>query len=109
MTIKLGCFDSDISEQTCQSYIQQIGQMTRVPLTQVTPGLDKLTLQKYAAVAPAMCVAEVQEGLQAIGFFPNSKVDGIYGYRTQSAIRLFQEYLRSVEKIEEMCIRDRRA
>ena len=102
MTIKLGCFDSDISEQTCQSYIQQIGQMTRVPLTQVTPGLDKLTLQKYAAVAPAMCVAEVQEGLQAIGFFPNSKVDGIYGYRTQSAIRLFQEYLRSVEKIEEV-------
>ncbi len=102
MTIKLGCFDADVSEQTCQTYIQQIGQITRVPLTQVTPGLDKLTLQKYAAVAPAMCVAEVQRGLQAIGFFPNGKIDGIYGYRTQSAIRLFQEYVRSVEKIADV-------
>jgi hypothetical protein len=48
----------------------------------------------------SMPVAEVQQGLKSIGFFPGGKVDGICGYRTLSAIRLFQEYVRSVEKLD---------
>jgi peptidoglycan hydrolase-like protein with peptidoglycan-binding domain len=47
-------------------------------------------------------VAEVQQILRDAEFFPNGKVDGICGYRTRSAIRLFQEYVRTIEKDESM-------
>ena len=42
-------------------------------------------------------VVQVQRFLQQAGFFPFGKIDGICGYRTASSIRLFQEYVRSVE------------
>jgi hypothetical protein len=38
--------------------------------------------------------------------FPGGRVDGICGYRTRSAIRLFQEYVRSVERVG--CVPDGR-
>jgi hypothetical protein len=44
-----------------------------------------------------MSIADVQRGLKQIGFFPGGQADGICGYRTQSAIRLFQEVLRSFD------------
>ncbi len=53
-----------------------------------------------------MSVSDVQRALKAIGFFPGAAVDGICGYRTLSAIRLFQEYVRSVEKLD--CVPDGR-
>jgi hypothetical protein len=72
----------------------------------VNDGLDKFVAQKSAAPGQgSMSVADVQRALKTIGFFPNGKVDGICGYRTLSAIRLFQEYVRSVEKIED-CVPD---
>lgn len=40
---------------------------------------------------------QLQEFLNAAGFMPRFKPDGIYGYGTQAAVRLFQEYVRSVE------------
>ncbi len=42
-----------------------------------------------------LSVAKVQTTLKAAGFFPNGRIDGICGYRTAAAIRLFQEYVRS--------------
>jgi len=53
-----------------------------------------------------MSVSDVQRALKAIGLFPGAAVDGICGYRTLSAIRLFQEYVRSVEKLD--CVPDGR-
>jgi len=44
-----------------------------------------------------MSVSQVQKALVDLGFFPGGAVDGLCGYRTYSAIRLFQEYVRSVE------------
>jgi hypothetical protein len=44
-----------------------------------------------------MTVSEVQGALKELGFFPGGAVDGLCGYRTHAAIRLFQEYVRSVE------------
>lgn len=35
--------------------------------------------------------------LQALGFMPYAAHDGIFGYVTQAAVRLFQEYVRTVE------------
>lgn len=44
-------------------------------------------------------VKELQQFLKDTGFMPKANVDGVFGYATQSAVRLFQEYLRTVEGI----------
>ena len=42
-------------------------------------------------------VRDLQQFLKQAGFMPFGKVDGIFGYRTAASLRLFQEYVRSVE------------
>jgi len=42
-------------------------------------------------------VENLQRGLRFTGFYPFGRIDGIFGYRSQSAVRLFQEYIRSIE------------
>jgi hypothetical protein len=99
--IKLGCFDPGVADSACKAYLKQVEDLTRVPLVEIEPGSDKLALEMHVPDAQqSMPVAEVQQGLKSIGFFPGGKVDGICGYRTLSAIRLFQEYVRSVEKLD---------
>lgn len=43
-------------------------------------------------------VFDLQTRLRVLGFFPHGELNGIFDYRTQSSARLFQEYVRSVEK-----------
>ena len=50
--------------------------------------------------APA--VRQMQTPLKAAGFLPNGEVSGVFDYRTLSALRLFQEYVRSVEGLSEI-------
>jgi peptidoglycan hydrolase-like protein with peptidoglycan-binding domain len=96
--IELGCHDAGVSDAACQAYCAELERLTQLKLAEVKPGIDKIqvrTLPPDAGVT--MTIAEVQQGLKQIGFFPGAGVDGICGYRTQSAIRLFQEYLRSFD------------
>jgi hypothetical protein len=108
--IKLGCFDSNVGDAACQAYLTHVEQVTRLPFAQVIGGLDKITLQKYSPDAQSvMSVIGVQQGLKSIGFFPIGQIDGICGYRTQSGIRLFQEYVRTVEKADDNLVPDGQA
>jgi hypothetical protein len=94
----LGCIDADVADETCAAYLQTVERTTRLPLAEVAEGLDKVSIRRLpAAPQGAMSVADVQRSLSALGFFPGGVADGICGYRTQSAIRLFQEYVRAVE------------
>ena len=97
--IELGSFDADVTSAACQAYLKEVETITRRPLSEIRNGRDKVML-KACAPEPQqpMSVAAIQQALKERGFFPGGKVDGICGYRTMSAIRLFQEYLRSVEK-----------
>lgn len=105
--IALGTFDAGTPDAARAAYLKQVEQLTRVPLADVVAGPDRIALQPRAAdTTQTMSVAEVQQALKSIGFFPGGKVDGICGYRTQSAIRLFQEYVRSVEHLQ--CVPDGR-
>jgi hypothetical protein len=105
--ITLGSFDADTTAAQRAAYLEQVKSLTRVALSDVAAGIDRLELQPFAPdAAPTMSVADVQRGLTRAGFFPGGKSDGICGYRTQSAIRLFQEYVRSVEKQD--CLPDGR-
>lgn len=97
--VELGCFDAGVSAAACSAYEAELQKLTRVALSDVVSVPDRLVFKPLEAQPEgAMTVAQVQRGLAAIGFFPGGKDDGICGYRTQSAIRLFQEYVRSVEK-----------
>jgi hypothetical protein len=46
---------------------------------------------------PGSEIKELQRFLKAAGFFPHGKIDGICGYRTTASLRLFQEYVRTIE------------
>jgi len=96
--ICLGKFDADVSAAACAAYTETVRQMTRVPLAEVADGFDKFAAAPLPPTPQgAMSIADVQRALTATGFFPGGAADGICGYRTQSAIRLFQEYVRTIE------------
>ena len=47
-------------------------------------------------------VFKLQQFLFKAGFMPRATFDGVFGYVTQAAVRLFQEYVRSMEGVTEM-------
>lgn len=105
--IQLGSFDHGVPKTDRDAYVKQVEQITRVPMREVAEGSDKLVLASHTPDAQSpMSIAVIQQGLKSAGFFPGGKVDGICGYRTRSAMRLFQEYVRSVEKLS--CVPDGR-
>jgi hypothetical protein len=42
-------------------------------------------------------IRDLQQFLKNTGFMPKANVDGVFGYATQAAVRLFQEYIRTIE------------
>ena len=96
----LGCCDADISQNAFHAYQQLVEGIARVPMAEVKDGSDKLTFTSHTPDdKQPMTVRQVQQALSASGFFPGGAADAICGYRTLSAIRLFQEYVRTVEKL----------
>ncbi|MDO7170580.1 peptidoglycan-binding domain-containing protein [Mariniflexile sp. AS56] len=47
-------------------------------------------------------VSKLQHFLHKAGFMPRASFDGVFGYVTQAAVRLFQEYVRSIEHVKDM-------
>ena len=97
--ISLGSTDRGTSPDAIKNYLGRVLQVT-----QFSTG-DKLRGDKDGQLVPfqeidageAMSVAQVQQFLHDAGFLPFGQVDGICGYRTTAAIRLFQEYVRTVD------------
>jgi len=54
---------------------------------------------KWTALKPVKGtrIQELQQFLKATGFMPKANIDGIFGYGTMAAVRLFQEYIRTVK------------
>jgi len=97
--IQLGSYDTTVSASACEAYVKRVEEISRIRLADVADGSDKLAFQRCGQDGQEMTVAEVQQGLKAAGFLPGGNADGICGYRTLSAMRLFQEYVRSYEKL----------
>lgn len=51
-------------------------------------------------------IAQLQQFLKDSGFMPKANVDGIFGYATTAAVRLFQEYVRTIEGKKDIGIPD---
>src|SRR5262245_57792658 len=97
--ITLGTYDSDVQRAALDEYIEHAKKLTGVESWE-----NRLRGEKDGEwedfrelSGSAMTVAGAQRFLKDVGFFPFGKDDGICGYRTASAIRLFQEYVRTVE------------
>jgi hypothetical protein len=105
--IQLGSFDTTVTQAQRAAYLQQATAISGGRGDLAAEGGDKLAFAPYAPEPQQpMTVANMQQALKSIGFFPGGKVDGICGYRTRAAMRLFQEYVRSVEKLP--CVPDGR-
>jgi hypothetical protein len=99
--IVLGSYDGNVTQTERDAYLRQTATMSGGRGDQVADGADRLSFAAYTpAPAQPMTVAAMQQALKTTGFFPGGKIDGICGYRTRAAMRLFQEYVRSVEKLD---------
>ncbi len=102
--ISLGRYDPDVSSRDIESYLALIEKFDRNVSGRRLIG-DKGPVDLKPLSAPEeISVVEAQKMLRELGFLPGSRIDGICGYRTQSSIRLFQEYVRSIE--HKKCIPD---
>ena len=98
--ILLGSYDSNVTQADRDAYLRQAAAISGGQADRAAEGSDKLSLAPHTpGPQQTMTVAEMQQALKTIGFFPGGKIDGICGYRTRAAMRLFQEYVRSVEKL----------
>jgi len=47
---------------------------------------------------PGIEIKTIQQFLKDAGFLPKASMNGIYGFATESGVRLFQEYIRTVKR-----------
>ena len=98
--ILLGSYDNSVTQVDRDAYLRQAAAISGGRADQAADGSDKLSFAPYTPEPDQpMTVAAMQQALKTIGFFPGGKIDGICGYRTRAAMRLFQEYVRSLEKL----------
>ncbi len=97
--VELGAFDDDVALTARQTYLTNARQLMLgtdvVPFFQTQLRGEGEWKSLTPVSGEPMKVVDIQRFLTATGFFPFGKADGICGYRTTSAIRLFQEYLRT--------------
>jgi hypothetical protein len=93
--IRLGTYDVDSMPADRRGYFR--GLHEPVMLARLLFRGERVGQWHKFSASGGRDVAKVQEILKTAGFMPLGKVDGLCGYRTASAIRLFQEYVRSVE------------
>lgn len=96
--ITLGTHDREVPQATLAEYVALANRLTGVPEWTKLRGEREGQWLDFRPPAPEdMKVRELQVFLKEAGFLPEGRVDGICGYRTMAAIRLFQEYIRTVE------------
>jgi hypothetical protein len=98
--ILLGSYDGNVTQADRDAYLRQAAAISGGRGDRAADGSDKLSLAPHTPeTQQTMTVAAMQQALKTVGFFPGGKIDGICGYRTRAAMRLFQEYVRSVERL----------
>ncbi len=95
--ISLGIHDQHLSDADIERYIASVAAVDRQVAAGKLIGDKGAKPLRPAADNTKLSVTAVQQFMKDRGFLPGGRVDGICGYRTQSAIRLFQEHVRSVE------------
>jgi hypothetical protein len=98
MNISLGTCDPDLDADALQAYLANLREITGEASGRLIGDKGPVSFEPLAG-STTFSVAALQQALIEAGMLPGGKADGICGYRTRAGIRLFQEYLRSVEEI----------
>jgi len=109
-TLYLGCYDENVNpakiEELLKLYhIGMVGVADNVRYKKFRHGdlFDWVDPKKLNGDS----VSVLQKFLNKAGFLPYAyQVDGVFGYATQAAVRLFQEYVRTIEKNNSIGIPD---
>ena len=94
--ISLGVHDRDLKPGALEAFLETVEKLSGDSREKPLRGDKGPVALEPLAEREAMTVSEVQTALRELGFLTD-RVDGICGYRTQAGIRLFQEYIRSIE------------
>ena len=92
-TLRLGHFDSGRAPGSWRDYISRYHENTRA-MHQDRFRDDRNGAWRRPVSRPGNPVAALQTQLRTLGYLPHGDIDGIFGYRTQAGVRLFQIYAR---------------
>ena len=98
--LRLGLVDRGARPANLEAYFRRYHEDTMLSRTQFRGEKDDEWIR--VTEIQDRSVSVLQGLLRDFGFYPQGEVDGIFGYRTLSAVRLFQEYVRAVEGIPEI-------
>ncbi len=93
--LKLGTFDEGAAPADKKKFLALYHSGMAETLQNKLQFRDESIWRSFSPV-PGHSVQELQTFLKTAGFMPKSNLDGVFGYGTQAATRLFQEYIRSV-------------
>ncbi len=100
-TLSLGKVDSDAMPVSKSEFLERYHQTMQVSLGKTKFRDEGNGVWRDFEVQAGSEVRGVQQFLHNAGFLPKTDmIDGIFGYSTQAAVRLFQEYVRTVEGID---------
>jgi hypothetical protein len=89
--------DRDVGPAAVETFFKEVHGLSGDGTGKKLRGEKGLVALKPVPDRETMGIAEIQQVLRDTGFLPGGAADGIFGYRTQAAVRLFQEYVRSIE------------
>ncbi|RXG15415.1 hypothetical protein DSM03_102355 [Leeuwenhoekiella aestuarii] len=97
-TLKLGSVDNGKLPQNKEEFLKPYHRWMATKLRNKKQFRDEANYkwQDFKEVE-GQDVFRLQRFLKSKGFFPNAQLSGIFGYGTQAATRLFQEYVYSIE------------
>ena len=92
-TLKLGHYDGNAAPGNWRNYLRSYHES---PMRSDRFRGDENAVWRLPQKLEGTPIADLQRSLRSMGFMPQGLVDGIFGYRTLAAVRLFQEYMRTV-------------
>ncbi|TNE56021.1 MAG: peptidoglycan-binding protein [Bacteroidetes bacterium] len=95
-TLKLGSVDENAMPASKKDFLAPYHAGMSVALQNRFQFRDENQWRSFSPVSGKE-VQELQQFLKDAGFMPKSNMDGVFGYATQAAVRLFQEYIRTVD------------
>ncbi len=97
--LRLGRVDEwvSLSEVDKQSFLARYHHPAGFAAEEVRFRDDSRNLWRDWEPIPGDRITQLTRALQRAGFMPHAVHDGVFGYVTQAAVRLFQEYVRSVD------------
>ncbi|MCP4282992.1 MAG: peptidoglycan-binding protein [Gammaproteobacteria bacterium] len=98
-TLKLGHYDRNAGPESWRSYLRRYHES---PMPSDSFRGDANSVWRVPKVLAGTTVSDLQHTLKTLGYLPLGPVDGIFGYRTIAAVRLFQEYARTVGGMPEL-------